>query len=181
MIGIFVYKLAISMDTKIASEGIFMSLTIEIRHAFILSFLNCQSKNCVISLYCKKCGPISIRFCSSNAQEYITCILKIIHTKFHDPLFLHFNSSSHDINDFGFQVIQSISFRYPYNILLKWILRLKTFSDQGIDFYLFYPQRFWFTVVPFVTPGYFINMFHKYRYVCITPILNRGVYAIPLN
>ena len=115
----------------------------------ILSFLNCQSKNCVISLYCKKCGPISIRFCSSNAQEYITCILKIIHTKFHDPLFLHFNSSSHDINDFGFQVIQSISFRFPYNILLKWILRLKTFSDQGIDFYLFYPQRFWFTV-PFV-------------------------------
>ena len=118
----------------------------------ILSYISCQSVNVIFSIYCSLCGPISVRFSKAPLFHSIDCILTTIRSKPLDPLSSHFCYSNHSINNLFFQGLQSFNKQnsgfYPSKEILRWIMRLNTFTYPGLDSDIFYPKTFRY-IVPF--------------------------------
>ena len=108
----------------------------------ILSHINCKSKNVIFSVFCLKCGPISVNFSAKCLHDSIANILFTIENNFTNPLSLHFHNLNHSVDDFRFQGLQSVGKNNFHISVLKWIKRFKTHLSPGIDSFIYFPESF---------------------------------------
>ena len=133
----------------------------------ILSFINCNTSFVIYSVYCKKCGPISIKFSQGTLQTAIKQLLYLFHLcKFTNPIIFHFTLPDHTFKDFYFQGLQSFSFssRQPFKDIEKWIKRLRTnIHPAGIDAQFCYSKPHFITI-PFSSHNN--NILNRIKFIC---------------
>ena len=104
------------------------------QHFRILSFINCKSTNIIFCIYCSICGPISIYFTSKTLVHSYNDIMHTINFNPSHPLSLHFYKANHSVNNLYIQGLQKFySHSIPYDRILIWIHRLKTFNYIDTD------------------------------------------------
>ena len=108
----------------------------------ILYFINCLSTNCIFSVYCSRCGPISVLFTFKSLRDTFT---ELLYTIEHDTLNLfsiHFNLPNHSINNFYIQGIDICTQSNYFVKLISWIKKLKTFISPGLNSHLYIPKSY---------------------------------------
>ena len=118
----------------------------------ILSFISCDSRFVIFSVYCSLCGPISIQYSKLSLTLTIDKLFSKILSFSPDSLSSHFYLPNHSPDNFYFQGLQTFSHPlpdfYPSKAIFRWVTRLKTFQLPGLDSCIFYPPSFRY-IVPF--------------------------------
>lgn len=112
----------------------------------ITSHINCKSKNSIIMIYCKHCGPIFISYSYDSIYTFINNLIQEMNINLNHPLSIHFSFQAHSLEDFYFQGIQIFNNKKPFSLIVKWIYRLQTYKYPGINQRQFYPQEFYLNI-----------------------------------
>ena len=130
----------------------------------ILYFLNCSSNCIIFSVYCNRCGPISVMYTRHSLRSAYQNIINTVYCKPLTLLSSHFNLPDHSIDNL---FLQGLDFCFKQDFHCKiffWVKRLKTFQYPGIDSTIHFPFSIRFGL-PFTNSNYIL--FNKVKSVVI--------------
>ena len=119
----------------------------------ILYFINCSSNYIIFSVYCNRCGPISVMFTKHSLRSAYHLIINDINTKPLCLLSTHFNLPDHSVDNVFIQGLDFCSKHDFYSKLILWVKRLKTFHFPGIDYVIHFPFSIRFCL-PYTNSNY---------------------------